>query len=662
MPNREFSILIDDFKGINTLSNQNNLDFGEMQSQVNLVIDGKQLTLGKEISTADGAGTLPQTDTARWMKFWADSQDTWYCLLAIDDSTNTDLKYFYETTNPWDTNATFTDLFSADKTSTPSAYTVGGELRIGGSLTNYHKFIAYQADNLYRLGRASGDSDNNGYQAAGLYMPKGEIEYPNENSEISSFTATSQDSDYDFLATDSVEYGLTYTYDNAQESLMYTGTTDTSINAGQRVALYLKIIPVLNVLWRVTHINIYRSLNGGDYYLLTRLQVNDTGGTANYGELGGTANWAWTDDSGSGYGEITVYDTGAIIVDSYTSRTGFTDYVAHDGTTLQNENNLKTYFKVGAVCQGRAVVGNIKRAVGESTEVYNDRLYFSPVGRFDSFYKDDWVDLETGDGDEITALVNVGGKLVIFKENNMYIWNMGTRSELNWFREASFRGYGVSGQRNAVVTPYGVCFINKNGVYLYRGTGEPEELSKKIRPSIALTSNDAIGYDPINRRILAFEAAQQFWLIDIDDGYISRQSGVGSFEIAAFDVYNNKPYILDVTTDQVYDVNGTPTLISPTFITGDMNFGTERNKRIDRVRMKYSWTSTNGSASATIQLSNDYGSTVLQSVLTETSSYIVNEFYPSMYGRQFRLRLVIAVGVDTFKLLSIEIAGKIYRT
>jgi hypothetical protein len=652
MPNREFIVLIDKFKGINELEDSNNLELGEMQTQSNLVVQGSKITLAKKLGTTN----LPQDSTARWMKIWSDSQDTWYILLALDDSTNTDLKYYSGAT--WGSSATFTDLFSADKVSTPSAYTVGGELRIGGSLTNYHKFIKY-FPLTYRLGNATGAAETHAYIAAGLKMYKGEIEYPNENSEITAFTATSQDSGYDFLATDSVEYGLTYTYDNAQESLMYTGTTDTSINAGQRVALALQITPGAsnNLSWRVTHVNIYRSLNSGDYYLLSTIQVNSPVATADYGETKTGIDWTW--DNGNDRGDITVYDTGAVLVDTYTSRTGYSDFVAHDGTTEYLDDSLRVFFKVSTVCQGRAVIGNARRYVGTDLETYNDRLYFSAAGKFDSFYKDDWIDLETGDGDEITALVNLGGRLVVFKENNMYIWNMGTRSELNWFREASLRGYGVAGQKNAISTPYGIAFNNANGIYLYNGTGEPEEISKKIRPS--MSSATAIGYDPINRRVLGFQSATRFWLIDIDDGFIGVQSGTAS--VVSFDIYENEPYILDSTTDQVYNINQDTTGVILSLLTGDMSFNTERNKRIKRIRIKYHWAAASGSPAITITLSNDYGTTTITSDLPETTGYSMHEFYPNMYGRQFRLSFTVApVGIDVFKLASIEITGKIYRT
>lgn len=654
MPNEKFNLTIDKFEGINLFDSSNDLRPGECTDLRELVVQGRRLKMGNQLSTTN----LPQDSSARWMKIWADSNDTWYIMLALDDSTNTDLKHYSGAT--WQTSATFTDLFASDKTSTPDSYTVGGDLRIGGSITNYHKFITRQASTTYRFGRASGDSDANGLRAAGLYMQKGEIAYPNENSEISSFTSTNQDSGYDFIEGDTVEYGLSYTYDNAQESLLRTGTTDT-LTAGQRTALYLKVIPPGTTLWRITHVNIYRALNGSDFYLLTRIQVKDTGGSANYGELGGTANWAWTDDSGSGYGEITVYDTGAVLTNSYTSITGYPDFTAHDGTTLQNENNLKVYFKVCTVCQGRAVVGNVKRAVGEGTETYNDRLYFSQVGRFDSFYKTDWVDLETGDGDQITALLEFGNEIVVFKQNNMYIWNMGTRDELNWYRRSAYRGYGVQAQKNAYSTPYGIAFSNDNGIYLYRGQGEPEEVSRKIKGNFT-GDNIAIGYDTINRRIMGFEDAGFLYLIDLDDGFIAKRSGFGSLVIGAFDVYDNDPYMLETVGDQVYNVNGTAATLSGTlaYQSGDMNFGTDRNKRIKRVKIGYKAT-TGASPTITFGVSSDLGSNYTSTTLATSTNYKMVEYFPEIYGRHFRFRITWTASLSGFELDLIEISGKVYR-
>ena len=585
MPNQRFNYLIDKFTGLNLYDSSNDLLPEECADLQDFVVQGKRLILSDMVVSTN----LPDTN-GRWFRFWADSQDTWRIIAVNDDSTNSDI-VTYTPGTPWAASTGFTDLFLSDITSTPDSYTVGGELRIGGSITNYHKFIAYQSGTLYRFGRASGDSDANGTQVAGLYMHKGEIEYPNEVSEISSFTSTNQDSGYDFVEGDTVEYGLSYTYDNAQEGLLKTGVTDT-MSAGQRTALYLKVIPVTSAMWRISHVNIYRALNGGDFYLLTRIQVRDAGGVADYGELGGAQNWAWTDDSGAGYGEITVYDTGANLTTSYTARTGYPDYVAHDGTTLQNENNLKAYFKVCAVCQGRAIVGNVKRAVGEGTEVYNDRLYFSPVGKFDSFYKNHYIDLETGDGDEITALLNMGTRLVVFKENNMYIWNMGTRSELNWQLEASYKGYGVSAQRNAYVTPYGIAFSNDNGMYLYTGQNEPQEISKKARANFT-GDGTVVGYNTKKKQIIGLEDTNWIWKYDVDDNFISKQTPGITLATKAFDVYDNDPYFIQ-TGGQIYQINGTVNDLSNTlpYLSGDLSFGTDRNKRINRVRIKYLATSS----------------------------------------------------------------------
>lgn len=663
MPNEKFNVVIDKFEGLNLYDSTNDLKPGECADLRDLEVQGNRLILGKQVVTSGG---LPDTN-GRWFRFWADNQDRWYILAANDDSTNTDLKYYYGAS--WGSNATFTDLFATDITSTPDSYTVGGDLRIGGSITNYHKFITRQASNTYRFGRASGDSDTNGYRAAGLYMQKGEIAYPNENSEISSFTSTNQDSGYDFIEGDTVEYGLSYTYDNAQEGLLRTGTTDT-MSAGQRAALYLKIIPPGTTLWRITHVNIYRALNGSDFYLLTKIQVKDTGGSANYGELGGIgggANWAWTDDTGSGYGEITVYDTGAVLTNSYTSITGYPDYVAHDGTTLQNENNLKAYFKVCTVCQGRAVVGNAKRAVGEGTETYNDRLYFSQVGRFDSFYKTDWVDLETGDGDQITALMEFGNEIIVFKQNNMYIWNMGTRDELNWYRRASYKGYGVIAQKNAYSTPYGVAFSNDNGIYLYRGQGEPEEISKKISTGADIgkpgfTGDEiVVGYDTINRRVLGLEGTGFIWKIDLDDGFMAKQTAGITLAALAFDVYENDPYFIQ-SGGQIYNINGAAATISGTlpYLSGDMNFGTDRNKRIKRIKIGYK-AATGATPTITFGVSSDLGSNYTSTTLATSSTYKTKEFFPEIYGRHFRFRITWTSTLSAFELDLIEISGKVYR-
>ena len=628
--NQKFKYLIDRWEGLNTYNSNRDLKPSEASDFKNLEIKEGKITLPLYYTTVLDNNTT----TARWFKLWADTNDDWHILLAGINGSDTDL---YKSNGMGGSLSDTGTLFSADKTSQPCAYGTSGILRIGGSLTNTPKYLRYWVA-TERWGTVT--SDEYTERAAGIYLDDARI-MPPSNSIISSITYTDQGSGYDFVDGDVVQYAYSFIYDNAQESLLYIYSTTSTPNVGQRVKIDLQFETSL-INWRVTHINIYRSLNEGDFYYLTSIHIED-------GELNSSNTWTSYVPTPDFLALITVYDTGKVLTDSYTARTGFADY-----DSSVKENKLEANFSACTICQGRTVIGNVKRYVGSGQVTYNDRLYFSPLGRYDSFYKNDWIDLETGDGDHIIAIENWGSDVIVFKSNHIYVFNMGSVSELNWTMKQNFTGYGINYEYNIVKTPYGI-FFNKMGgmLYLYDGGIEIKEVSKKIR-NMFIDASGALGYDLVNRHILVGVGSDWFYKISTDDNAISK-IGLYAGGVNAYHFQNYiSGIIYQLRNNDIVRINyGTPSW-SITYTTGYINFDTERYKRIFKIVLRYK--------SDGVDASFKINGTTIGTITDSSNVWTHQEFYPNVYAQEFQFSITSNSGMSNFDLDSIEIYGKIYRT
>ena len=155
--------------------------------------------------------------------------------------------------------------------------------------------------------------------------------------------------------------------------------------------------------------------------------------------------------------------------------------------------------------------------------------------------------------------------------------------------------------------------------------------------------------------------------IDIDDGYITRQFEYGTDDIP----YQIESYVGgEVYQLIVDDDDDTPyvkslkesSTIKPNYQTGDMDFGTDRYKRLERVSIRYQY-STSGSPTVSFKIGVDGGA--LTAVGTLAESNLLNttvDFYPELYGRTFKFQILVETAdVTVFEIDSFEIMGKVFR-
>jgi len=152
-------------------------------------------------------------------------------------------------------------------------------------------------------------------------------------------------------------------------------------------------------------------------------------------------------------------------------------------------------FKAATVCARRAWVGNVRK----NNKVFDDRIYYSPVNRFSTFPDSYFLDIGISDGDSFTALHSLGNRLLAFKQKKLYVINVSSTSDAGWYLEAEYDGMGCRQQESVCKTPFGICWVNDDGVYIFDGTSTPKELTVNLDDATwrtnQSTKNPAIGYN-----------------------------------------------------------------------------------------------------------------------------------------------------------------------
>ena len=197
----------------------------------------------------------------------------------------------------------------------------------------------------------------------------------------------------------------------------------------------------------------------------------------------------FTHPSDTDFADVTGLDIVNPSLDTYESINGYS----------QDEESIdfgtKGGFKAAAVCARRAWVGNVRK----NDIVFDDRIYYSPVNKFATFPDSYFLDIGINDGDSFTALHSLGNRLLAFKQKKLYVINISSTSDAGWYLEAEYDGAGCRQQESVCKTPFGVCWVNDDGVYIFDGSSSPQELTLLLDDAIwrtnQLSKNPAIGYN-----------------------------------------------------------------------------------------------------------------------------------------------------------------------
>ena len=288
------------------------------------------------------------------------------------------------------------------------------------------------------------------------------------------------------------------------------------------------------------------------------------------------------------------------------------------------EEDLSPEFNCAAMVGKSVFIGNVK--IGD--EVFNDRIMFSPINsdqkpQYDTFPETHILDIGADDGDRITQLISDGEKLIVFKEKSVSVLNVSKFGAE--FVEQSFKYIGIKNPCQAVLTNYGVCWINSTGCYLLKNNelinlidgkilqdGRLKQFQKNMLWSISdsnINNMPSIGYYPKQQQLIiavniaedASVKAQDCWIFDF-------KQEAWSYHSNALDTHLVRSNFINDNKGNLYQTGGNNTSGTPSndtltlsywnndsvgktecaYVTKDLNFGSPGiNKKIYKVGLTY---------------------------------------------------------------------------
>jgi hypothetical protein len=249
----------------------------------------------------------------------------------------------------------------------------------------------------------------------------------------------------------------------------------------------------------------------------------------------------------------------------------------------------KIKYKTSVIINNQAFYGNVE----VDGEIDKEKILVSiSDGGYDMVPKDNYIDMTTGDGDEIVKLLTYSGKLYVFKKRKLEIVEVEeeTDSITNTFATG-----GVESKHHAVVTSIGCIWANEFGVFLHDGSAITNLIFGKVNTfSLNNTDNFVVGYSPRDGRVYILDKtvtsqAKTLWMIDIETKtwWISNTQFETAFAYSNFSVDKNLQLIWmkDVKNNASGMIqeywNNLPAGQDVSFEIGDLNLdGVTSNKQL----------------------------------------------------------------------------------
>ena len=188
-------------------------------------------------------------------------------------------------------------------------------------------------------------------------------------------------------------------------------------------------------------------------------------------------------------------------------------------------------WQSSAVINDRVFYGNCDTEdENEQTVRERSRVYYTPVFKPDEINPANYKDFGRNDGDVITSLEELDGRLYVLKENNVYVYNTHSGSELNWYVERHYRGVGCSNNQFSTRTKYGVACANGKQISLIT----PEKVIELSLPNRATWQGQTIdsgsmSYSPVNNTLVILPDIDNldYWIYNFDLRSWSREAQTG---------------------------------------------------------------------------------------------------------------------------------------
>lgn len=314
------------------------------------------------------------------------------------------------------------------------------------------------------------------------------------------------------------EHGISYIYDETQESLIRRLFDSTASNATTQTVTDSSFAPITK--FYIKHgsgTSFNRRITGAVWYIrdasgtevspwTAQIEYDFIKGVARVVATGKELDIALNALADEYYFEVDhEYLLSPNLVDTYLSRTG----------VLDTEKAIKASYSTAVVAGRRTYIGNVK-IINEdgTTEVKGDGMLKSPPNQFDKFPSSFLVEATVNDGESIVKLETFADRILQFKEETLYIINISQDIE---FLEDVHKYKGVSHPSMVCKTDYGIAWVNKLGCYLYDGRQVTNLLEKNGQKLIDDTTwqshvvdtaaaSSMIGYVPTKRQLIVVKS------------------------------------------------------------------------------------------------------------------------------------------------------------
>jgi hypothetical protein len=337
--------------------------------------------------------------------------------------------------------------------------------------------------------------------------------------------------------------GSAHDLDHADDANLYTTTEESIVGGGWEEGDYEFTYSLINYTGDESSLHIFSTelasatIGSGKYFSDVGIQMNITGafrkrekGLRIYTRKKGSNDryiifldidykrgirknlfekyTAWTvsgtyGDASSAYAKVESIKIKNPSLDTFEALTGFSQ--DEESISFGSDGG----YKAATIAMRRAWVANVRK----NDKVYDDRIYYSLPNRFATFPDSFYLDIGINDGDSFTALHNLGNFLLAFKQKKLYVINVSSTSDAGWYIEGEYEGMGCINQESVTKTPFGVCWVNNSGVFMFDGQSTPSELTAKLDDKLwydgqvlsSAQNKPAIGYNNKYKQLLVMQ-------------------------------------------------------------------------------------------------------------------------------------------------------------
>ena len=235
---------------------------------------------------------------------------------------------------------------------------------------------------------------------------------------------------------------------------------------------------------------VHNTLAGGGTRITT---IDDYDDWAVNEDANGGEDMGWTDENFEGF-KSDLYTIKKMNIESYENLNGFSP----SEHALSFGEAAGYGYKTSVVAGQRVFVANVNYIDPDSgvVKIMGDAIFYTPVGKYDTFPSSYKLKIAGNDGDEFTALQYSNGVLFAFKKNSLYLIDISHPNEAAWRLLGKHEGMGINGDWGVVKTNLGVAWASKSGLYLFTQNQPVNLISEKVSFSDWTSFYPTDGYGP----------------------------------------------------------------------------------------------------------------------------------------------------------------------